>query len=223
MRIPFIAVIFTFFTLTSYAQKSDYSILTIADSLKENANAVVRLDQIDITIVSQRNMNVKTKRVVTVLNSNGNNVVNAYEVYGKNSTIKSIDAIILDSFGNEIKKIKRKDFKDQSAVSDGTLISDNRFLYLDYNPISYPYTVVFNCETETSTTAFIPSWMPITEYYSSVESTVLNISCLPSLGLRKKESQFGNFNIKKTEDSDKRLSYVATNLRALKPVNLSPA
>lgn len=223
MKSPVFALFFFLFTLISSAQKSEYSILTIADSLKENANAVVRLNQIDVNIVSQRSMNIKTKRVVTVLNSNGNNAINAYEGYGKNSTIKSIDAVILDSFGNEIKKFKRKDFKDQSAVSDGTLVSDNRYLYLDYSPIAYPYTIIFNCETETSTTAFIPTWMPVTEYYSSVEKSVLNISCLPNLGLRKKEFQFGNFNIVKKEDGDKQLGYTASNLRALKPEDFSPS
>ena len=58
--------------------------------------------------------------------------------------------------GKEIKKIKRKDFKDQSAVSGSTLFSDNRVLYLDYTPISYPFTIVYTSEIETSSTAFIP-------------------------------------------------------------------
>jgi hypothetical protein len=38
------------------------------DSLKENANAIVRLNQIDVTISSQRSMAINTKRVITVLN-----------------------------------------------------------------------------------------------------------------------------------------------------------
>jgi hypothetical protein len=36
--------------------------------LKENANAIVRLNQIDVTISSQRSMAINTKRVITVLN-----------------------------------------------------------------------------------------------------------------------------------------------------------
>ena len=57
MKISVFALCFLFSILTS-AQKSDYSITKIADSLKENANAVIRLNKIDITIVSQRNMNI---------------------------------------------------------------------------------------------------------------------------------------------------------------------
>ena len=211
------------FSLISIAQNNEYSAIKIADTLKENANAVVRLNQIDIAITSQRSMNIKKQRVVTVLNEKGSNAIDAVESYSKNSSVKSIEAVIYDAFGNEIKKIKRKDFKDQSAVDDGILISDNRYLYLDYTPISYPYTVVFNSETETSTTAFIPSWMPISEYYTSVEKNVLNVKYLSNLGFRKKEYQFSNFNIKKTLDNDTQVSYVASNILAQKYEDLSPA
>jgi hypothetical protein len=216
-------IFFLLFFINSFAQKSDFSILKIPDSLKENANSVVRLNQIDITISSQRNMNVKTQRIVTVLNEKGNNAVNAYESYGKNSSVKSIEALILDGSGNEIKKIKKKDFKDQSAVNDGTLISDNRYLYLSYTPVSYPYTVIFNSETETSTTAFIPTWMPITEYNSSVENNILNVKCLPNLGLRKKEFQFDHYNIKKIADSETELRYEASNILAQRYEDYSPS
>lgn len=223
MKTTFITLFFLSFVSISFAQKSEYSVLTIADSLKENANSIVRLNQIDITISSQRNMNIKTQRVVTVLNEKGINAVNAYEIYGKNTSVKNIEASILDGFGNEIKKIKRKDFKDQSAISDGTLISDNRNLYLNYTPISYPFTVVYNSETETSTTAFIPSWMPITEYNSSVEKNMLNVKCLPSLGLRKKEYQFENYKINKITDSDSQLTYLASNILAQRYEDYSPS
>ncbi|MBF4508341.1 DUF3857 domain-containing protein [Flavobacterium sp. JLP] len=222
MKKPFFALFFFFFTLISFAQKSEYSILTIADSLKENANAVVRLDQTDIAILSQRSMNVKNHRVVTVFNENGNDAVHASQGYSKNSSIKNIEAIVYDVFGNEIKKIKRKDFKDQSVADGMTLISDNRYMYLQYTPISYPYTIVFTSEVETSTTAFISTWMPLDEYYTSVEKSILNVKYSSNLGFRKKECQFSSFNIKKTIDNETQLSYTASNILAQKYEDQSP-
>jgi hypothetical protein len=59
-------IIFIGLTFTLRAQKNEYS--SISDSLKENANAIVRLNQIDVTISSQRSMAINTKRVITVLN-----------------------------------------------------------------------------------------------------------------------------------------------------------
>ena len=217
------AFFFLHFVFLSSAQKSEYSVLKIPDSLKQNANAVIRLDQMDITIVSQRNMNIKTQRIITVLNEKGLNETDAYQHYDKTTSVRSIEAIVYDAFGNEIKKIKRKDFKDQSAVSGSTLFSDNRILYLEYTPISYPFTIVYNSEIETSNTAFIPQWYFLGAYYVSVEKCVLNVVYPSSLGFKKKEFQFSGFNIQKTVDTDTNLSYVAVNISAQKSEDFSPS
>ncbi|HLF52952.1 DUF3857 domain-containing protein [Flavobacterium sp.] len=209
-------------TISLFAQKIDYSTVSIADSLKENANAVVRLNQMDIVISSQRNMNVSTKRVVTVLNKIGLGAINAIENYNKTTTVKSIEATVFDAFGNEIKKIKRKDFRDQSAVDGGTLFSVSRVIYLDYTPIGYPFTIVFESETETSNTAFIPQWFPLDDYFVSIEKSVLNVNYPDNLGFKNKEFNFFDFQIKKTVDTPTQLSYTATNIVAQKNEDYGP-
>ncbi|WP_281231730.1 DUF3857 domain-containing protein [Flavobacterium gelatinilyticum] len=213
---------FTLFSITSSAQKSDYSILKISDSLKENANAVLRLDQMDIVISSQRNMNIKTQRIVSVLNEKGMNDIDAYQHYDKTTSIRNIEAIVYDEAGKEIKKIKRKDFRDQSAVDGSTLFSDSRVVYLDYTPIAYPFTIVYTSEVETSNTAFIPQWYFLSSYNLSIEKCSLNVTFPSDLGFKKKEFQFSDYNIKKTIDSDTKLSYTASNILAQKAEDLSP-
>lgn len=223
MKSLYYTLIFLLFTLFSSAQKTEYLVLTIADSLKENANAVVRLDQTDITILSQRSMVAKTHRVVTVFNEKGFDVANAYEFYDKSTSVKNIEAIIYDSFGKEIKKIKRKDFRDQSVAGGGTLFSDNRFLFLDYTPVSYPFTIEFNSEVQTSSTAFIPRWMPLQGFSYSIEKSIINVTYPSDLGFKKREYQFGNFNVKKTLDTTTQLSYIAANIPAQKREDKSPS
>ena len=222
MKFTFSGLFFFLFTLILSAQKSEYAVTAISDSLKENANAVVRLDQMDITIASQRSMNIKTQRVVTVLNENGARAINAHESYNKRSSVTNIEATIYDALGNEIKKIKRKDFKDVSAVDGATIASDARYIYLEYTPISYPYTVVYKSEKETSSTALFPSWYPLENYFVSVEKSILNVKYPNNLGFRKKENQFSVFDIKKITDTDTQLSYVAKNILAQKPEDYSP-
>ncbi|WP_241686559.1 DUF3857 domain-containing protein [Flavobacterium sp. YO12] len=190
MRSPRLSLVFFLFTLISFAQKANYNVALIPDSLKQNANAVVRLDQMDITIASQRSMNIKTQRVVTVLNEKGLRHIDAYQHYDKTTSISNIEAIVYDAAGNEIKKIKRKDFKDQSAVSGSTLFSDSRVVYLSYTPISYPFTIAYSCETETSNTAFIPRWYFLGGYNVSVEKCVLNVSYPSDLGFKKRNFSF---------------------------------
>ncbi|MCP2027940.1 transglutaminase-like putative cysteine protease [Flavobacterium sp. HSC-32F16] len=223
MKSPVFALFFFLFTIVSSAQKSEYSALTIADSLKENANAVVRLDQMDITIASQRSMNIKIQRIVTVLNQKGLEHIEAYLYYDKSVGVRNIEAVVYDIFGNEIKKIKRKDFKDQSAVSGSTLFSDNRVLFLDYTPISYPFTITYNSEVETSNTAFIPRWYFLGNYNVSIQKSILNVSFPNTLGFKKKEFQFSDFDIKKTIDTDTKLNYTASNILARKAEDYSPS
>ncbi len=204
------------------AQNSEYKIQTISDSLKDHANAVIRLNQIDIVISSQRSMNIKTKRVITILNENGLDAIDAVESYDKRTTVRAIEATVFDLNGKEIKKIKRKDFKDQSAVGGGTLFSDNRYLYLEYTPIQYPFTILFESEIETSTTAFIPPWYPIQGYFVSIEKSILNVSYPDNLGFKKMEFNFANYKIDKTIDSRIQLSYSVSNIQAQKQEDYSP-
>jgi hypothetical protein len=222
MKFKWSCLVFLVFTTLLSAQKSEYTSLLIPDSLKKNANAVVRLDQTDIVISSQRKMNIKTKRVVTVLNEKGQEAIDAYEYYDKKTTIESIQATVFDAFGNEIKKIKRKDFKDQCATDGGTVFSESRYVYLDYTPTQYPFTIIYESESETSTTAFIPQWFALNDYQLSVEKSVLNVNYPDGLGFKKMEFNFSNFKINKTVDTATQLSYVATNILAQKQEDYSP-
>jgi len=222
MKVGFLYAFIFFSVGILHAQKTDYLFATIADSLKENADAIVRLDQTDIKISSQRNMAVYKKRIVTVLNENGLDNIEAQEHYDKTTAVKNIEATVYDAFGKEIKKIKRKDFRDQCVIDGMTIFSDSRFIYLNYTPVQYPFTIVFESEISTSNTAFIPSWMPLAAYYVSIEKSVLNISYPENLGFKKKELHFSGFHIEKTSETPVALSYTATNIAARKQEDFSP-
>ena len=215
--------IFYLISFYSYAQKADYSTLFIPDSLNQNANAVVRLNQIDITISSQRKMKIHTKRVVTAFNERGRYAIDASENYDKSSSVNSIEATVYNGFGNEIKKIRRSDFKDQTASGDGTMFSDTRVIYLDYTPTEYPFTLVYESEITTSNTAFIPTWMPITDYFVSTQKSILNVYYPDNLGFKKKESNFSKFKIEKITDNATQLSYQMSNIIAQKAESNSPS
>ena len=217
-----IILLVTFFSIAAAAQKIKFPVVQIADSLSTNSNAVVRLNHQEISISSQRKMTITTNRVVTVYNKNGLSAVGAVTGYDKSRSLNTIEAVVYDAFGNEIKKIRKKDFIDESAVSGGTLFSDSRVVYLNYTPISYPFTVNFTCEIQTSNTALIPSWMPITDYFVSIEKSTLNITYPNDLGFKKKEFNLDNFKVKKITDTSTQLTYTVEGVVAQKPEELSP-
>lgn len=186
-----------FIAFNTYSQQ-DLSVLSIPQELRENANAVIRSYNKEITISSRKSMSIKTSRTVTVLNDYGNDYIDASEFFDKSTKIKSIEAIIYDAFGKEIKKIKKKDFRDRS-LSEGSILTDNRILYLDYTPVQYPYTIVYTSETETSNTAFISSWMPLEGLYVSTEKSSVTINHDTSLGFKYKAYNFDEGILKKQE------------------------
>ena len=214
-------LIFCFYSVT--AQKNNYPASSISDSLKKNANAVVRINEQIIDISSQRSMTVKTKVVTTVLNKLGLSELELTEYFNKNIRISKISATAYNSLGLEIKTYKRKDFKDVSVADGFSVFSDQRAFYLDYTPTDYPFTMVFETESETSNTAFIPSWSPVENYLVSTEFSTLTINYKPELKLRNKELNFStSFPIQKKETASS-ISYTASNIYAKKKEELSPS
>ena len=214
-------LIFCFYSVT--AQKNNYPASSISDSLKKNANAVVRINEQIIDISSQRSMTVKTKVVTTVLNKLGLSELELTEYFNKNTRISKISATAYNSLGLEIKTYKRKDFKDVSVADGFSVFSDQRAFYLDYTPTDYPFTMVFETESETSNTAFIPSWSPVENYLVSTEFSTLTINYKPELKLRNKELNFStSFPIQKKETASS-ISYTASNIYAKKKEELSPS
>jgi hypothetical protein len=204
-------------SLAASAQKPEYASALVPAELKENANAVVRLNKIEIDITSRSSMTIKTLRVVTVLNELGQNSINASE----SDYVKSIGAVVYNALGQEIKRLKRKDFREVS-VSEGSIISDNKVTYLDYTPTEYPFTIAYESETSDQNTAFIPRWFPIERLFESVEKSSISVSCISGLGLKFKDYNFQDRNIKK-EEGQNSVGFMAENLMALKREQYSPA
>ena len=174
-------------TLTVFSQENLYTSFTIPDNLRQNANAVVRLNDVSILLKSPNEMQISRKRIITVLNKEGNSNIDAYVHYDNNVKINELQVLVYNQYGALIKKIRKNDFKDVSAVDGGTLYTDSRVKFLEYTPIAYPYTVEFVCETTTNNTAFIPSFTPVNDYFLSVETSKYSITYPQSIDIRKKE------------------------------------
>ena len=209
-----------FCTLPIVAQ-DNYSATGISDVLKENANAVIRLDQTDIVISSRNSMNIKTTRVVTILNELGLRYMKASENFSKPGDIKSIEALVYNSEGTQIKKIKRKEFKEHS-LSEGSEVLDYKILYLDYTPVQYPFTLVYTSEVQTPNTAFLPTWSPMEGPFASMQKSVINITYPAGLGFKYKDYNFGEVVLNKSEAGNT-LSLSAENVPAIRSEEYSPS
>ena len=222
MRLSLIT--FLFFTgIISTAQELNYNALLLKKELTENANAVVRLDQVEIEVLSQQKMTVKTKQVITVLNRLGDRHARTGMGYDSDKKIKDIQVRVYDTMGNEIEKIKKKDFKDVNAADGFSLYNDYRHLYYDYTPVNYPYTLVFESEYETPDTGTIPSWFFLNGFLVSVEKsrysiTYANANLKPTI--IEKNLVNIDFDIEETNNS---ITYTANSIKAIKRESMSPS
>jgi hypothetical protein len=192
---------------------------TVPIQLRVKANAVVRYDNILIEIESYNDFLYSNKRIVTVYNENGLLDQGAVVGYDDNRKIKSLEARIYDSNGEEIKKFREKDFEDVSAVSGGTLYSDNRVKYLNYTPTNYPYTIAIEIQVNYKSTAFVPSWRPIGGFYVSTENSEYKIINNSDTEVKIKAINLDSYSIETHSD----FHYSAQNLKSIKPEAYSPS
>lgn len=218
IRQSFSALLF-FISIFSFSQSKDvYSSLFVPSELKTKANAVIRYETKQVEILEIDEIKVTTKRITTVFNKSGNRHVNAVVFYDGMREIEKIEALIYDALGEEIKKVKERDFKDASAVSDFSIYEDDRVKYLDYVPLKYPYTVEFNSEMVYKSSAFFPSWQPIDNYHLSVQHSEYKIINTAGLELKTKKENFGNYNIQEVTEN----SFTANDISGIKYEAYSP-
>lgn len=211
-----------FLCFTSIAQETQYQSLLLDKTLTDNANAVVRLDEMKINLLATNKMSYDVTQVVTVLNKDGNRFATNRVAYDKERKIKSLDVYIYDKFGKEIDHIKKKDFKDVSAADGFSLYTDDRLLVNRYTPTSYPYTIAFNYTVETSDTGFFPPWYFLSNYKVSVEKSYYSIAYAnKELRPEIKELNLESITVSKKDDAGK-IIYEASNIQAIKSESLGP-
>ncbi len=222
MRTNLLYVIFILLNINLvFSQDNLTTYLTLPQELTKNANAVIRLSEMNINVKAINALEISEKRIVTILNENGLNKIGAVVWYDNDRKVKKAEVKIYDKFGKQIKRIRQKDFKDVSAVQGSTLYSDSRVKYLDYTPIAYPFTAVFTSTVQTKNTAHLPSFRPI-EYYVGVEKSTYAITYPSSLKIYKKELNLEEFGVV-TNDIPGKLTYTIENITGVKSESLSPS
>jgi|SaaInl85LU_5_DNA_1037374.scaffolds.fasta_scaffold10550_2 hypothetical protein len=213
----FFKLIFFLFAILGHAQ---YAVKDIPESLMQEANAVIRQQEISITLNDFDSMTTYTKMVVTVLNRDGMSAVSPVAFYDEDSSVKDIKAFVYDSKGKQIKKFKKKDFTDMS-VSDGNLYSDDKMMVMDYIPAKVPYTFEFISEVKSKSTAFLPLWNPSPIYGVSTQKStykIINEKEVPLLSKKYNLEQF-RATVKETPGHYK---YEVENIPAVSKEYLSP-
>jgi len=93
----------TLLTFSSlFSQNPDLSSLTIPDSLKTGANAVIRYDYVNIEIHSASKMTIQKEFAVTILNKHGDSEGYLEMYYDNHRKIKDVEIRVYNALGSEI-------------------------------------------------------------------------------------------------------------------------
>ncbi|WEK20796.1 MAG: DUF3857 domain-containing protein [Candidatus Pedobacter colombiensis] len=166
--ILFIAVLFTFARVTA---QGIYDVSKIPPGLTNNASVVIRNEELIYEVKAPGTAIQTYKTAMTILNKNGENFSKMSEYYDKFSSISNLKASLYDEKGIKIKDYKSADFKDVSAVSDGTLYQDDRAKYLEFLHTKFPYTIEFSYTVDYSGIRNYPTWYPASTWDIAIEKS----------------------------------------------------
>ncbi|MCQ9636169.1 DUF3857 domain-containing protein [Chryseobacterium sp. WG23] len=163
-----------------------YPVSAIPETLKKNANIVVRKDFTTVQINKIDEIKYQSTTVTTVLNKDGDDKAVAYIPYDKGNSISDVKVVIYDESGKKIKSYSKSDFGDFANNPQGIFYSDNRVLVFNYTPVQYPYTIDFSYQVSEKNTLFIPDFVPFSSTNTSLEEGEFKIINTSGIELRTK-------------------------------------
>lgn len=160
-----------FLTFSGVNAQGLYDVSKIPADLMKNASVIIRNEEQVYEVKNPGNAVLNYKTAITILNKNGEDASSMHEFYDKFSSISNLKACLYNDKGIKVKDYRSSDFKDRSAVSDGTLYQDDRVKYLDFMYTDYPYTIEFSYTVDYSGIRSYPTWYPASSWGYAIEKS----------------------------------------------------
>lgn len=171
-------------------QKLKLEYLVIPDSLKKDANAIVRKYNTEIERTSLGRLIQKEFIAVTVLNEKGDGEARMYLPYDKYIKVVSLTGKIYNNKGVLVKALKMSDFYDSSSYQDFVFFSDDRAKMFAPNMKDYPYTVEYEYEIQRNGFVHIETWFPVPGFFVAVEEATLTYKTPANLDFKPKAENY---------------------------------
>ncbi len=165
----------------TWGQEKNYKVDDIQPDLKRNANVVVRNKVEKFVIHSKSTATHVVHEVFTILNESGKRYATEVILYSKLQKVNEFNGMVYDAGGTVIRKLKKEDIYDQSAISGFSLYEDNRLKAAELGQGTYPYTVEFNYEVAYKFLFFIPGFNLVEADGVAVENSSYVLASPPSL------------------------------------------
>jgi hypothetical protein len=173
--------------LFSRLNAQTYNSFLIPDSLKENANAVIREYVRELELHGVNNGTERIRKIITILDNNGDDFGTLNIGYDKNSKVTIYEAAIYDKNGKRVKKISQSAISDIPSSDGVSLYSDNRQKVFKPSYGDYPYTVEYEYEIAHTNLISYGRWFPLYGYNISIEHSKFTFIHPSEIQFKKKE------------------------------------
>ena len=197
--------------------KDMYIASTIPDSLKDNANSVIRYSETVAKINGPGKAVITRHYIVTVLNEKGDDEAVLILGYNKKyDSYSNIEMRVYDQNGKLIKKYHKGDMYDGSAANDETMVTDERFLAVKHTIASYPETIEIEFEEDNDSFISLGDWRIQDRVEQSIQNATYEAIVNPAVGFRYKAENIKLSPQETAEGSIDHYTWQIKNLKAIK-------
>lgn len=215
MRHVFLAL-FNLFVLSSVITgQMKYAVTEIPDSLKSDADAVIRFYSTSYNRKSPGKYTMIVQFAVTVMNRHGRDMSELVIHYDRNSKVGKIKGTLYNAQGMELGELKKNDLGDYAVNASYTLFSDNRVKHFRPPVSAYPFTVEYQYIVENTETIGFPAWLPQKDFDVSVEKAELLFVTVPDNDIRFKTMNYNFDEEIKEDDGQKTYKWMVNGLPAV--------
>ena len=194
-----------------------YNSQTIPDSLKKDAESVVRYSNMEIVVKSPSKAIIRSHIIQTILNEKHEDEAVFGLGYDKKfSAVNYAEMLVYDASGKLIKRYKKSDMYDRSAVDGISILTDSRVLLAQHVIASYPLTIEKKYERELNSFLDLNGWY-LQDEDIAVQNAYCKVTVNPSVGFRYKSS---NIEVSPKKTSDNEFDVYTWQVQNLKPIKV---
>ncbi len=167
----------------SNAQLNIYSALTIPDSLRKDADILMREENIKLLIKDKNTARLDVHQVFTVLNEQAKKKLFFQQYSDKFQVLDEAEIKVYDLLGNKKNTYSKKEMT--SGKYGNELVPDGKITYFDISTPSYPITVELNYSIKYKAIFSLPAY-DMQSPWQSVQHSVFEVEVPTDLGVRYK-------------------------------------
>ena len=199
--------------VTCPAQPNIYSALTIPDSLKKDADVVIREENIKLSVKDKNTAWYDVHQVITVLNEQGKKSLFFIQFSDKFHALDEAEIRVYDITGNKKNTYSKKEMNSQN-YGEG-LVPEGKVTYFDVTAPSYPITVEYKYSIKFKGILSLPKHT-LHSPWQSVQHSVFQVEVPSDLGVRYKLMNTNLQPVASQEGSKEILRWEVKNLPAFK-------